>query len=488
MNTQRVIYLLLGLFTIEVYSGTIPVKIHINIKKAVFLTDERFLSLGLDSNLVRNHFETLDFTSSRTLVLAKALSPAYLRFSGTDADRMIFNDTYIGSKPTLFPPSKFYMSTHEWDLVNKFALQVRWIHIFGFNVQLRNGSKWDPTNAELLLDYSIKKNYNKNLNFELGNEPNSFHGKSWINIRPEQLGRDVNYLKTLLNSSKYKKYYNSSFIVGPDTKGTATNFLSSYLKTGYNSISAVTFHQYYGCLEVVDDYMDTQIMDHYVGIVKYIKQVVKRSKKPSVDIWNGETATAGCRTGNYLGMSYVAGFMLIDKLGMSAKLGISVVVRQTFYGFWFALIDAQLMPTPDYWITVLFKRLVGKKVLNVELDYEKTHKSNKARFYAHCTPDGAGYPVGSVTVYGMNLFDTKIDLKLTRRYQMYQYLLTPDKWGGLTSRFMELNGKILVFLDDNKLPPLEGLNLGIRNSVIIPPKSMVFLVFADSDAHVCLTK
>ena len=71
---------------------------------------------------------------------------------------------------------------------------------------------------------------------------------------------------------------------------------------------------------------------------------------------------------------------------------------------------------------------------------------------------------------------------------MYQYLLTPDKWGGLTSRFMELNGKILVFLDDNKLPPLEGLNLGIRNSVIIPPKSMVFLVFADSDAHICLTK
>ena len=33
--------------------------------------------------------------------------------------------------------------------------------------------------------------------------------------------------------------------------------------------------------------------------------------------------------------TFVAGFMLVDKLGLSAELGLSLVVRQTFYGFWF---------------------------------------------------------------------------------------------------------------------------------------------------------
>ena len=467
----------------------VNVTVHINTKQQIFVTNERFLSLGIDATLVRNHFETLNFTSPRTLTLAKALSPAYLRFSGTDADRMIFKNP--GQDFSLSSPYDFYMSAHEWDLINNFAINVNWIHIFGLNSQLRNGSKWDPKNAEQLLDYSIKKKYNSNLNFELGNEPNAFSRRTWVHVSPEQLGRDVTYLKGLLSNRKYNKYYSSSFIVGPDVVGHDPKLLQKYLTTGFDAISAVTFHQYYGCLKTAENYLDPQIMDSYQTLVEHIKEVVRKCKRPSLKIWNGETATSICGLNgpqNYVGMSYVAGFMLIDKLGMSAKLGISVVVRQTFYGFWFALIDAQLMPTPDYWITVLFKRLVGKTVLDVELDYEKTHKSNKARFYAHCTPDGAGYPVGSITVYGMNLFDTKINLKFTKRYQMYQYLLTPDKWGGLTSRFMELNGKILVFLDNNKLPPLEGLNLGIRNSVIIPPKSMVFLVVSGIDSNACLSK
>ena len=59
--------------------------------KAVHVTNERYLSFGMDSNTVRNHWGAFDFKSVRLKTLAKALAPAYLRLSGTDADRLIFN-------------------------------------------------------------------------------------------------------------------------------------------------------------------------------------------------------------------------------------------------------------------------------------------------------------------------------------------------------------------------------------------------------------
>ena len=58
--------------------------------------------------------------------------------------------------------------------------------------------------------------------------------------------------------------------------------------------------------------------------------------------------------------------MLLDKLGISARYGIDVVMKQAFYGFWFSLLDNQFEPTPNYWVALLFKRLVGQEVLDLK--------------------------------------------------------------------------------------------------------------------------
>ena len=68
--------------------------------------------------------------------------------------------------------------------------------------------------------------------------------------------------------------------------------------------------------------------------------------------------------------TFVAGFMLVDKLGLSAELGLSLVVRQTFYGFWFALVDESFEPRPNYWLSLAFKRLVGREVLQVQVRHQ----------------------------------------------------------------------------------------------------------------------
>ena len=145
------------------FTDTTP-KITINLKKAIFKTDPLYFSLGMDSNLIRNRWETFDFTSGRLARLGAALSPAYLRLSGTDADRMIF-DRGHGSRETIqasgksrtvssmFPPSNFTMTAHDWDAINGFCARVGWRIVFGLNAQLRRGAAWDDTNALELLQY-----------------------------------------------------------------------------------------------------------------------------------------------------------------------------------------------------------------------------------------------------------------------------------------------------------------------------------------------
>jgi heparanase 1 len=76
--------------------------------------------------------------------------------------------------------------------------------------------------------------------------------------------------------------------------------------------------------------------------------------------------------------------MWLDKLGISAALGISVVVRQDFYGGHYSLIDSKTLdPNPDFWLSYIFNTLVGQSVFNVSVQ----DKSGYVRMYSHCTND-----------------------------------------------------------------------------------------------------
>ena len=74
---------------------------------------------------------------------------------------------------------------------------------------------------------------------------------------------------------------------------------------------------------------------------------------------------------------YVTTFNWLDKLGQSALHNYQVIIRQTFYHGCYALIDEKLEPNPDFWISALYKKLVGTKVKSV---------SFKSRFLLHFCP------------------------------------------------------------------------------------------------------
>ncbi|XP_055955925.1 heparanase-like, partial [Patella vulgata] len=104
--------------------------------------------------------------------------------------------------------------------------------------------------------------------------------------------------------------------------------------------------------------------------IELLEYTVKQGYKPAgYELGNGLGETSSCYDGGAVNISdrYAAGFMWLDKMGLSALHGLQTILRQSFYGVYvrYSLLDVNLNPNPDYWLTVLYKRLVGSPVFNV---------------------------------------------------------------------------------------------------------------------------
>lgn len=89
----------------------------------------------------------------------------------------------------------------------------------------------------------------------------------------------------------------------------------------------------------------------------------------------------------------------MDKLGLCALNGIDAVFRHTLYMGNYAMTDDDTTPNPvniqtrfhhqsqlfqDYWLSLLYRTLIGDQVLAVESNVpEERAQSNYVRFYAH---------------------------------------------------------------------------------------------------------
>ncbi|KAF5903707.1 helicase POLQ-like, partial [Clarias magur] len=267
--------------------------------------DERFLSVTLDASLVAEEKFMYLLGSPKLRTLAKALTPAFLRFGGTKQDFMKFTPqseyymtkSYSGDSLPYAGPScsKFelpqlleeelkrdwamqvlllrkedacgqYMevtfSEYAMDLLYSFANCSGLELIFGLNALLRTPENaWDSQNAELLLNYCERRQYR--MSWELGNEPNSYEKKAEIRVNGSQLGEDFLQLREILRKSKM---YSSSGLYGPDIgqpRGHRKDLLSGFLESGAKAIDACTWHHYYvnGRNTSLEDFLDPKVLD-----------------------------------------------------------------------------------------------------------------------------------------------------------------------------------------------------------------------------------
>ena len=98
---------------------------------------------------------------------------------------------------------QFNMSGKDWRKLNDFVKEAGWKLLFDLNVLLRKSNDpkaWSVKNAWNLLDYSTRVGYG-NIDFELGNEPNSLHHQLNFTLPGKWLGSDFELLRLLLSNS-----------------------------------------------------------------------------------------------------------------------------------------------------------------------------------------------------------------------------------------------------------------------------------------------
>ncbi|GBP97543.1 Heparanase [Eumeta japonica] len=186
----------------------------------------------------------------------------------------------------------------------------------------------------------------------LGNEPNSFNHTFNITITPEELGNDFRKLKSLLTQYGNDK----ALIVGPDTtrpqskRPYCLDYMVEFLGNASDAINARSWHQYYlnSRTATLDDFWNVETFNLLEDQIVTMQQ--HTSKYNNVPMWLSETGSSYGGGASGLSDSYAATPLWLDKLGLAAKYNITIVIRQSFIGGHYSLIDKNLNPLPDWWL------------------------------------------------------------------------------------------------------------------------------------------
>uniref|UniRef100_A0A2K6GZC7 Heparanase n=1 Tax=Propithecus coquereli TaxID=379532 RepID=A0A2K6GZC7_PROCO len=249
-------------------------------------------------------------------------------------------------------------------------------------------------------------------------------------------------------------------------------------------------YSYYlnGRIATKEDFLNPDVLDTFISSVQKIFQVVEETR-PSKKVWLGETSSAYGGGAPLLSNTFAAGFMWLDKLGLSARMGIEVVMRQVFFGAGnYHLVDENFEPLPDYWLSLLFKKLVGTNVLMASV---KGQAGSKLRVYLHCTNvnQSRRYKEGDLTLYAINLHNVTKHLQLPYylfNKQVDKYLVKPSGLDGLLSKSVQLNGQTLRMVDDQTLPTLTEKPLRPGSSLGLPAFSYGFFVIRNAKVAACI--
>uniref|UniRef100_A0A673ZGD0 Heparanase 2 (inactive) n=1 Tax=Salmo trutta TaxID=8032 RepID=A0A673ZGD0_SALTR len=412
----------------------------VNTRSPVQVLNDNFLSLQLDPSIIKDGW--LDFLSSKRLVtLARGLSPAYLRFGGKRTDFLQFHNRKNHAK-FRGPGPDHYLKNYEDDIVRSdIALdKQRGCKLVNHPDMMLELQREKAAQMQLVLLKEQLSNLYSNITIT---EPNGYRSMVGQTVNSTQLAKDYTLLRTLLQSVRY---YNRAHLYGPNSglpRKNAILLLDGFMKNAGSVVDAVTWQHYYMDSRVtkVEDFLKTRLLDTLTEQITKVLKVVN-SHAPGKKVWLGGVGPAWAGGTNNLSDTYAAGFLWLNTLGMAAMQGIDVVLRHSFFDYGYThLVDQHFNPLPDYWFSLVFKRLVGPRVLAVRVAglQRKPRPGrvirDKLRIYAHCTSfHNHNYVRGSITIYIINLHRSRKKIKLAgtlRNKTVHQYLLQPYGTDGL---------------------------------------------------------
>jgi heparanase 1 len=463
-------------------------------KDAVVATiDERYLSVGIDTaQVVGAGFwdaapRPYDFTRARLRRLAGELAPATLRIGGTDADRIYYD---LSATPVTTAPAGYQhvLTATEWDAVGELARALDFDLLFTINAgpgpRDPASLAWQDAQARALVQYTVAKGIPVTT-WEFGNEINSYSLSLNLDLSTAQLVADVAAAKRLVAEldpgARLAGIASAYWPVVGEIVATYPPFMSA---GGGAALDVITWHYYpqqsARCgLSSRRAQLETMLVPANLDEASRWAAEIEAPRDqlvPDAEVWLGESGNAQC--GGEPGVSdrFVSGFWWLDQLGLLARRGQKRVVRQTLSGSDYGLIDDDtLAPRPDYFTSVLWRRLVGTRVLDAT-----RLGAPMLRAYAHCARGG---PPGAVVLIFVHL-----DATAHARVSVPElgddhdaYVLTG---AALDATDVLLNGVPLHVDANGALPPLAPAS-GQGSMIELPPLSYGFVVFPQAGAAAC---
>ncbi len=536
---MKIISFVLSIVFINQLLSAKTINLELNSKTLAGQVDSKYLSFAIDSAYLlginfwkddsesdeeaSQKFHKLDLTNKKLIKLTKNLGPSYLRIGGSDADEIYYNvfksndKKYLNHDQLISKNFKSSLEIKDWENLQYFVKEINGSLMFTINAgpSSRDESKnWNNQNFIELLNFTKKRNDPKII-WEFGNEVNAWWLRYGLLEQPTPLAYANDYH---LAHSTLNKYKNDESLAGPASAfwplaGENIPVLSDYTSivapeiiplifSGFLEqsklydfpVDLVTWHYYPTqsdrCPQLVaateQNFYDLSTYDEVRKWANKVK-TDRDNNRPKANLWLGESGPAQCGGQKGLSNTYLNSLWWMDHLGSVALFDSKVVIRQSLVGSDYGLLnEADLKPTADYFSSILWKQLMGEKVLKVEgLDL---HNPGEARIYAHCTPKSSPYyEKSSVSFLLINLsinkdFDFILPEKILNSNltsaSWNEWMLTTDGTNVL-SQTIKLNNKILVVDESGNLPsmiPLKNTYL-LKKSITIKPFNMAFLSF-----------
>ncbi|KYN40846.1 Heparanase [Trachymyrmex septentrionalis] len=402
--------------------------LNINVKKPIAVTDRAFLSFTLDPATLQYN----DFIKNieKSMNLARGLTPAYIRLGGPQSNFYNFGQVYSHEINT--DRNDMHFGT-QWTLIYQWAKNtgldvIACITPHYIDKEFKTDST-DPRNIAELLSFSDRMGYN--ISWQLG-----YECQTRCDLSGEELGRYVANFHEIL---KTFPRYSNSLITGPDIvayrMAYQQKYLQDYLHSASAALSAITWHPNLDIVSLnnnsISIYYDNMIAEKN----ELFKIINSAEKKP---LWIAESKSQENKH------QYLGALIWMRRLGDAAKLGIQVVMRQ---------LTNLSQATPAYWVSLLYKTLVGREVLEIKL---QSNNENYVHFYSHCTKPSALYSKGAVTIFGINLTPETVttNLKGLKIKILHKYILLPEfeTTNKMFSEKVLLNNKPLNLINDKNLP------------------------------------
>jgi heparanase 1 len=228
----------------------------------------------------------------------------------------------------------------------------------------------------------------------------------------------------------------------------------------------VTWHQYLlgaGVDPAVGDKaLDPAWLDRQKAAGAAVDAAVTGSRaQPPPQLWMGEAGGAYNSGAHGVTDAFHGSFWFLDGFGILAQRGHQTFCRQTLAGGNYGLLNTStLQPNPDLYALLLWRRLMGRGVLNVSslaADARTKHQPSTTsylRAYAHCA--ASPFHAGDVTLLLLNLAPNEtaeVEVRGLGRAPSAreEYTMSAE---ALSSQVVRLNGVELHAAENGTIPEL----------------------------------